>query len=125
MILNQRPLEDYYEYAKKIARLDFLRRSGSATTHASKTSRQRVKDAAVRHAVPGRFVPLVGFECGTPPDDSHRCVLFRDPARCRLSFVTAGRLPRSGFINGDFILTRSFAGPCRSFTRRSSVMVAS
>lgn len=76
MAFNQRPLDDFYEYAKHHSRLDFC----SALLFSYNTCLgdvwKRVMDTADRHTREGSFAAFPGFECGTPPDDSHRCVYF-------------------------------------------------
>ena len=81
MAFNQRPFDDFYDYARQITRLDF----GAAMLFSYNTCVggvwQEIKDAARRHTVPGEFIAFVGFECGTPPDDSHRCAYFPAPEK--------------------------------------------
>ncbi len=79
MVFNQRPLDDYYRYAKSVAKLDFCAPFWFSYGTCVEDVWQKVKEASRRHTEPGKFAALAGFECGTPPDDSHRCVLFRDP----------------------------------------------
>ena len=81
MVFNQRPLDDYYNYAKNITKLDFCAPFWFSYGTCVGDVWEQVKQAARRHHVPGKFLALAGFECGTPPDDSHRCVIFRDPDR--------------------------------------------
>lgn len=78
MVFNQRPLDDYYHYARHVSRLDFCAPFWFSYNTCVADVWARVKDAAERHTRPGEFVAIAGFECGTPPDDSHRCVLFPD-----------------------------------------------
>lgn len=80
MAFNQRPLDEFYEYAKTVSRLDFACACLFSYNTCVDGVWERVKDAAARHTVPGEFVALTGFECGTPPDDSHRCAYFPRPA---------------------------------------------
>ena len=79
MAFNQRPLDDFYEYAKNVTKLDFCCPCLFSYNTCVENVWQEVKQAARRHAVKNQFVPIVGFECGTYPDDSHRCVYFRAP----------------------------------------------
>ena len=78
MVFNQRPLDDYYNYAKQISRLDFCAPFWFSYGTCVEDVWDEVKAAARRHTKPGEFVAIAGFECGTPPDGSHRCVLFPD-----------------------------------------------
>lgn len=76
MALNQRPLNDFYDYAKNVADLDFCSALLLSYNTCVGDVWQEIKEAAKRHTVPGKFVAFAGFECGTPPDDSHRCAYF-------------------------------------------------
>ena len=79
MAFNQRPLDEFYEYAKHVSRLDFACACLFSYNTCVDGVWERVKAAAARHTVPGEFVAFAGFECGTPPDDSHRCAYFPEP----------------------------------------------
>ena len=79
MVFNQRPLDDYYNYARNVTRLDFCAPMWFSYNTCIGEVWDEVKAASRRHTEPGEFVALAAFECGTPPDGSHRCVLFRDP----------------------------------------------
>ena len=79
MAFNQRPLDEFYEYAKTVTELDFACACLFSYNTCIGGVWERVKTAAARHTVPGEFVALTGFECGTPSDDSHRCAYFPDP----------------------------------------------
>ena len=79
MAFNQRPLDDFYNYAKQVADLDFCAAMLFSYNTCVGNVWQQVKEAAKGHTVPGKFVAFVGFECGTPPDDSHRCAYFPEP----------------------------------------------
>jgi hypothetical protein len=81
MVFNQRPLDDYYNYAKHVAQLDFCAPFGFSYNTSVGDVWDDVKVASRRHSKSGKFVAIAGFECGTPPDGSHRCVLFRDPEK--------------------------------------------
>ena len=76
MAFNQRPLDDFYNYAKNVTQLDFCAAMLFSYNTCVGNVWQEVKDAARRHTVSGEFVAFAGFECGTPPDDSHRCACF-------------------------------------------------
>jgi len=76
MAFNQRPLDDFYDYARTKTCLDFCAAMRFSYNTCVGDEWHAVKDAAERHTVPGRFVAFAGFECGTPDDDSHRCVYF-------------------------------------------------
>lgn len=78
MVFNQRPLDDYYNYAKQVTKLDFCAPFGFSYNTSVGNVWDEVKAAAKRHTQPGKFIAIPGFECGTPPEGSHRCVLFRD-----------------------------------------------
>jgi len=79
MAFNQRPLDDFYKYAKNFTHLDFCAAMRFSYNTCVGNVWQDTKDAARRHTEPGRFVAFAGFECGTPEDDSHRCAYFPDP----------------------------------------------
>jgi len=79
MAFNQRPLDDFYDYARTKTCLDFCAAMRFSYNTCVGDEWREVKDAAERHTVPGSFVAFAGFECGTPGDDSHRCVYFPAP----------------------------------------------
>ena len=79
MSFNQRRLDDFYNYAKNVTDLDFCALELFSYNICVGNVWQEVKDAARRHTVPGEFVALAAFECGTYPDDSHRCAYFPQP----------------------------------------------
>ena len=81
MVFNQRSLDDYYNYAKQVSRLDFCAPFWFSYGTCVENVWDEVKAAARRHTKSGEFVAIAGFECGTPPDGSHRCVLFPDAER--------------------------------------------
>jgi hypothetical protein len=76
MAFNQRPLDDFYAYAKNNSKLDFCAPLLFSYNTCLGDVWERVMDAADRHNREGSFAAFPGFECGTPPDDSHRCVYF-------------------------------------------------
>jgi len=76
MAFNQRPLDDFYDYAETVTELDFCAAMLFSYNTCVGNVWEEVKAAARRHTRPGEFVAFAGFECGTPPDDSHRCVYF-------------------------------------------------
>jgi len=78
MAFNQRPLDDFYDYARTKTCLDFCAAMRFSYNTCVGDEWHHVKDAAIRHTVPGKFVAFAGFECGTPDNDSHRCVYFPD-----------------------------------------------
>ena len=78
MVFNQRPLDDYYNYAKQVAKYDFAAPMLFSYNTCIDEVWAGVKDAAERFTVPGEFVGIAGVEFGTPPDDSHRNVHFFD-----------------------------------------------
>ncbi|MCF7853803.1 MAG: DUF3604 domain-containing protein [Candidatus Pacebacteria bacterium] len=78
MAFNQRSLDDFYNYAKHVTQLDFAAAMLFSYNTCVGDVWQSVKDAAARHTEPGHFVAFSGFECGTPPEDSHRCAYFPD-----------------------------------------------
>ena len=79
MAFGQRPLDDFYNYAKNVTALDFCSAVLFSYSSCVENVWQDVKDTARRHSVEGKFVAFVGFEGGTPPDDSHRCAYFPKP----------------------------------------------
>ena len=79
MAFNQRPLDDFYEYAQKVTALDFCAALLFSYNTCVESVWEEVKEAARRHTAPGRFIAFAGFECGTPADGSHRCVYFPQP----------------------------------------------
>lgn len=102
MLFNQRPLDDYYNYARNVAKLDFCAPFWFSYNTCIEDTWQKVKDAAVRHHRPGQFVPFVGFECGTPPDGSHRCVLLRDARKVPPIFCENRPPAREPFLKRRF-----------------------
>ena len=79
MAFNQRPLDDFYNYAKNITQLDFCSAVRFSYNTCVGNEWEIIKDAAKRHTESGKFVAFAGFESGTPEDDSHRCAYFPEP----------------------------------------------
>ncbi|MFP4383518.1 MAG: hypothetical protein ACLFSE_05690 [Spirochaetia bacterium] len=69
-------MDDFYEYAKNNSKLDFCAPLLFSYNTCIADVWERVMNAADRHKREGSFAAFPGFECGTPPDDSHRCVYF-------------------------------------------------
>ena len=86
MAFNQRPLDDYYQYARDIAGFDFAAALLFSYNICVADIWQEVKSAAERWSEPGRFLPVVGFEAATVPDGSHRNVYFLSPEKVRPIF---------------------------------------
>lgn len=78
MVFNQRPLDDYYNYAIDVAKFDFAAPMLFSYNVCVGDIWDRVKDAAERFTRPGEFVGIAGIEFGTPPDGSHRNAHFFD-----------------------------------------------
>jgi hypothetical protein len=72
MVFNQRPLDDYYNYAKHIAKYDFAAPMLFSYNTCVGNVWDHVRDTADRFTEPGEFVAISGVEFGTPPDGSHR-----------------------------------------------------
>jgi hypothetical protein len=72
MMFNQRPLADYFWWARDVARLDWA--GGQLFSYLTSVAPVWRAFKAVWRAFdqPGRFVSLPSAECGTPPDGSHR-----------------------------------------------------
>jgi hypothetical protein len=79
MAFNQRPLDDFYQYARDVTKLDFAAAMLFSYNICVQDMWRQVVEAAERNTREGQFIALAGFECGTPPDDSHRCAYFPDP----------------------------------------------
>lgn len=79
MAFNQRPIDDFYDYAKTHTHLDFCAAVLFSYNTCVGDVWDDVKAAAERHYEPESFVPIVAFECGTPDDDSHRVAYFFNP----------------------------------------------
>ena len=72
MAFNQRPLDDYYEYAREVADFDFAAAMLFSYNVCVGDMWDHVKETAARFTQPGEFVAVPGIEFGTPPDISHR-----------------------------------------------------
>ncbi len=81
MVFNQRPLDDYYNYARNVTKLDFCAPMWFSYNTCVDSVWGEVKAASRRFNEPGQFAAIAAVEMGTPPDGSHRCVLFRDPEK--------------------------------------------
>lgn len=79
MAFNQRPLDDFYRYAREVAGLDFAAAMLFSYNTCVGDTWARVKEAAKRHTAQGAFVGVAGVEFGSPPDGSHRNVHFPEP----------------------------------------------
>jgi len=72
MAFNQRPLDDFYEYARAVAGFDFAAAMLFSYNVCVGDMWDHVKETAARFTCPGEFVAVPGIEFGTPPDGSHR-----------------------------------------------------
>lgn len=72
MAFNQRPLDDFYTYAREVAGFDFAAAMLFSYNVCIGDMWEQVKEAARRFTRPGEFVAVPGIEFGTPPDGSHR-----------------------------------------------------
>jgi hypothetical protein len=72
MVFNQRPLDDYYRYARDVAKYDFAAAMLFSYNTCVGNMWDYVRDTADKFTVPGEFVGISGVEFGTPPDGSHR-----------------------------------------------------
>jgi hypothetical protein len=79
MAFNQRPLDDYYRYARDVAHLDFAAAMRFSYNICIDGLWQEFLDAAARWTEPGRFLAIVGVESGTVPDGSHRNAYYLEP----------------------------------------------
>lgn len=79
MAFNQRPFEDFYEYGKNVTKLDFCAVEMFSYSTCAYDVWEKVVDTAKKYTQPGTFVAFAAFECGAPPDDSHRCAYFPNP----------------------------------------------
>jgi hypothetical protein len=76
MAFNQRPLSDFYDYARERAGMDFAAAMLFGYNICVEDVWERVQEAASAATVPGEFLGLRGVEFDTPPDGSHRNVHF-------------------------------------------------
>lgn len=102
MGFNQRPFDEFYEYGRHVSHIDFCAMSMFSYSTCVENVWEQVKAAAVRHTVPGRFVALVAFEAGTPPDDSHRVVYFPEPTGVPPLFCDSRPPAQDPFIQTRF-----------------------
>lgn len=72
MVFNQRPLDDYYNYARDVANYDFAAAMLFSYNTCVGNMWDYVRDTADKFTKPGEFVAISGVEFGTPPDGSHR-----------------------------------------------------
>ncbi len=72
MSFNQRPLDDFYTYAREVAGFDFAAAMLFSYNVCVGNVWEEVKRAATRFTRSGEFVAVPGIEFGTPPDGSHR-----------------------------------------------------
>jgi len=72
MAFNQRPLGDFYEYAREVSGFDFAAAMLFSYNVCVGDMWAEVKQAAARATRAGEFVGIAGVEFGTPPDSSHR-----------------------------------------------------
>ncbi|MGH2354950.1 MAG: DUF3604 domain-containing protein [Chloroflexota bacterium] len=72
MLFNQRPFEDYFRWARDVARLDFAGGQLFSYLACVREAWERLVEVWHDFDQPGRFVALPSVECGTPPDGSHR-----------------------------------------------------
>ena len=78
MAFNQRPLDDFYEYAREVSGFNFAAAMLFSYNICVDDVWAKVKRAAARATRAGAFVGIVGVEFGTPPDGSHRNAHFFD-----------------------------------------------
>jgi uncharacterized protein DUF3604 len=82
MAFNQRPLDDYYAYAREVAGFDFAAAMLFSYNVCVGDVWGEVVRAANRFTRPGEFVAIPGVEFGTPTDGSHRNAhFFGNPER--------------------------------------------
>lgn len=79
MAFNQRPLDDFYYYARDVARFDFAAAMLFGYNVCIDGIWQQVKDTARRWTELGSFLAIVGVENDTVPDGSHRNAYFFEP----------------------------------------------
>ncbi len=78
MAFNQRPLDDFYAYARDASNYDFAAAMLFSYNICLSDTWEQVKSAADRCSHPGEFVAIAGVEFGAPPDASHRNGYFID-----------------------------------------------
>ena len=77
MFFNQRPLEDYFDYARDVAALDFCAGQHFTYEAALPGVWARNREAVSRAYDPGKFVTFLGVECDPGPC-GHKIILYRD-----------------------------------------------
>jgi len=77
MFFNQRPLDDYFDYARDVAALDFC--AGQHFTYEAALPEvwARTRETVSRYHDPGKFVTFLGVECDPGPC-GHKIILYRD-----------------------------------------------
>ncbi|MCZ6636485.1 MAG: hypothetical protein O7G87_24070, partial [bacterium] len=78
MQFNQRPLRDYFAWAKEIAHLDFSGGQLFSYSACIEEVWHQLLDAWREFTQPEDFISLPSIEFGTPPDGSHRLGFFPD-----------------------------------------------
>ncbi|MYD63105.1 MAG: DUF3604 domain-containing protein [Gemmatimonadetes bacterium] len=78
MLFNQRPLTDYFIWARDIAHLSFS--GGQLFSYSACIAEvwEQLIDAWRSFTLPGEFIALPSIEFATPPDGSHRLGFFPD-----------------------------------------------
>ncbi len=77
MFFNQRPLDDYFDYARDVAALDFCAGQHFTYEAALPGIWARNREAVSRAYDPGKFVTFLGVECDPGPC-GHKIILYRD-----------------------------------------------
>jgi len=77
MFFNQRPLEDYFDYARDVAALDFCAGQHFTYEAALPGVWTRTCETVSRYYDPGEFVTFLGVECDPGPC-GHKIILYRD-----------------------------------------------
>lgn len=79
MMFNQRPVADYFAWAKDIAHLDFSGGQYFSYTACIADVWEHLLTAWRTFDLPGQFISLPSVEYGTPPDGGHRLAFFPHP----------------------------------------------
>ena len=77
MFFNQRPLDDYFDYARDVAALDFCAGQHFTYEAALPGVWARTRETVSRYHDPGNFVTFLGVECDPGPC-GHKIILYRD-----------------------------------------------
>jgi hypothetical protein len=77
MFFNQRPLDDYFDYARDVAALDFCAGQHFTYEAALPGVWARTRETVSRYHDPGKFVTFLGVECDPGPC-GHKIILYRD-----------------------------------------------